>query len=102
MFQLEGHLTRDLTETFWGSLDATWLSGGESTIDGTKGGPVDNLGMGFTLGYQINESLQLTFGYKSTINDSDPTDLRMDGFYFSIMNGWHSVIEGMNRLSGDS
>ena len=33
MFQVEGHLTRDFTETLWGSLDTTWVAGGKSTID---------------------------------------------------------------------
>lgn len=98
MVQVEAHLTRDMTETFWGSLDATWITGGDSTIGGVGGESPDSLGIGFTLGYQISESFQLTFGYKSTINDNDPTDLRMDGFYISLMNGWHPIIEGMNRL----
>lgn len=100
LFQVEAHLTRDLTETFWGSLDATWISGGESTIGGMGNEAPDSFGIGFTVGYQISESFQLTFGYKSTVNDSDPSDLHMDGFYISLMNGWHSIIEGMNRLGG--
>jgi hypothetical protein len=101
MFEVEGHLTRDLTESSWGSFDAVWVTGGESTIGGTTGEPVDNIAVGLTFGYQINDSFQLTVGYRSTIDDGDPTDLRMDGFYVSLLNGWHSLIEGMNRLAGD-
>jgi hypothetical protein len=34
MFQLDAHLTRDFTEHVWGALDASWSSGGQSTING--------------------------------------------------------------------
>jgi len=34
----------------------------------------------------------------ATVNDSDPTDLRMDGFKLSLVFGWHPLVEGMNRL----
>jgi hypothetical protein len=101
-FQVEAHLTRDFTERFWGSVDTNWTSGGKSTINGQAGSSVDMIGLGYTLGYQINESLQFTFGYIATVNDSDPGDLQMDGFRLSLVFGWHPLIEGMGRLnSGD-
>ena len=98
MFQVEGHLTRDFTETLWGSLDATWVSGGKSTVGGMPGESLDNLGFGLTLGYPLSDKMQLTIGYMATINDSGPTDLQMDGFRFSLVYGWHKLIEGMERL----
>ena len=98
MFQVEGHLTRDFTETFWGSLDAVWITGGKSTIDGQSGESLDNLGIGFTAGYPLSESLQLTVGYAASVNDSAPDDLQMDGFKISLVYGWHKIIEGMGRL----
>jgi hypothetical protein len=101
MFQLEGHLTRDFTEHFWGSLDATWMTGGESSVNGVSGDSLNNLGVGFTVGYQINDNLSLTAGYMSTVNDSDPTDLRMDGFRLSLTYGWHKVVEGQKRLKSE-
>ena len=102
MFQVEGHLTRDFTEHFWGSLDSTWLAGGESSIDGAGGDSLNNVGIGFTLGYQINDNISLTAGYMATVNDSEPTDLRMDGFRISFTYGWHKIVEGQKRLkSGD-
>jgi hypothetical protein len=101
MFQVEAHLTRDFTEHLWGSVDSTWLTGGESTIDGTGGGSLNNLGIGFTLGYQINDNISLTAGYMTTINDSDPTDLRMDGFRISFTYGWHKIVEGQKRLKSE-
>ena len=51
LFQLEAHLTRDFLDMFWGSLDATWVLGGKSTIDGEAGSSLNSVGVGFTLGY---------------------------------------------------
>ncbi len=101
MFQLEGHVTRDLVEGLWASLDGTWLTGGKSTIDGDEGESLNNIGAGVTLGYQINDKLQLTTSYMATINDSDPDDLRLDSFKISLVYGWHPLIEGMERLGGE-
>jgi hypothetical protein len=101
LFQLDAHLTRDFTEHFWGSLDAAWYYGGEATINGVSGDKLNNLGFGLTLGYQVNDNLNLTFGYKSTFNDNDPGDLRMDAFMITFVYGWHPLIEGSRRLKGE-
>ena len=54
---------------------------------------------GFTLGYQINDNMQLTLGYKSTLdNDAGSTDLQSSSFNISFVAGWHSLLEGANRL----
>jgi hypothetical protein len=99
MFQLETHLTRDLTKSLWASLDGTWKTAGASTVgDGEEGDPLDILGVGYTLGYQVNDNLAFTFGYMSTVNDSDPGDLQLDVFRVSITYGWHKIIEGQKRL----
>ena len=101
MFQVDGHLTRDFTEHFWGSLDAAWYYGGQASINGVSGEKLNNLGVGLTLGYTVNDNLNLTVGYKSTVNDSAPGDLRMDGFMVSLVYGWHPLIEGMKRLKSE-
>jgi len=101
MFQLDAHLTRDFTEHVWGALDASWYSGGQSTINGVPGEKLNNLGFGLTFGYTINDNLNLTFGYKSTVNDSAPTDLQMDNFMVTLVYGWHPLIEGMRRLKSE-
>jgi len=98
MFQVEAHLTRDFTEHFWGSLDSTYLVGGKSTVGGIVGDSLNNVGVGFTLGYQINDNISLTAGYMATVNDSEPTDLQMDGFRVSFTYGWHKIVEGQKRL----
>jgi hypothetical protein len=101
MFQLDAHLTRDLTEHFWGAIDGAWYYGGQATINGVTGQKLNNAGLGLTLGYQINDNLGLTFGYKSTLNDNAPQDLRMDRFMISLVYGWHPLIEGSRRLKKD-
>ena len=101
MFQLDAHVTRDFTEQLWGSLDLVWYNGGKATVNGVAGEKLNNVGVGFTLGYQVNNNLGLTFGYKSTINDNGPGDLRMDAFMISLVFGWHPMIEGMRRLKSE-
>jgi len=102
MFQVEGHLTRDFMERFWGSLDAIWYTGGEATIDTLPPTEkLNNFGIGGTLGYQVNDNMQLTIGYMSTFNDPEPEDLKMDGFTVKLIYGWHKLIEGMNRLNSE-
>jgi hypothetical protein len=101
MFQLDAHLTRDFTEHLWGSLDGTWYNGGKATIGGVAGEKLNNLGFGLTLGYQINDNLGLTFGYKSTVSDQAPSDLKMDAFMISLVSGWHPLIEGSKRLKSE-
>jgi len=100
LFQVDAHLTRDFTSRFWGSLDGAWYTEGAATIHGVEGEKLDNLAVGLTLGYQVNDSLGLTFGYKSTISDSAPGDLQMDSFMVSLVYGWHPIIEGVHRLQG--
>jgi hypothetical protein len=101
MFQVDAHLTRDFTEHLWGALDSSWYTGGRATIDGVAGEKLNNLGVGLTLGYQINDNLSLTVGYKSTVDDRAPGDLQMDGFMLSLVSGWHPLVEGARRLKGD-
>jgi hypothetical protein len=98
LFQLDVHLTRDFTQSFWGALDFVWYKGGQATINGVPALKLNNVGGGLTLGYTVNENLNLTVGYKSTFNSSSPDELRMDGLMISLVYGWHPMIEGMRRL----
>jgi hypothetical protein len=98
LFQLDAHVTRDFTEHFWGAVDAAWYSGGRATINGVQGEKLNNFGLGLTFGYAVNDNMNLTVGYKSTMNDSAPDALRMDGFMITLVYGWHPLIEGSKRL----
>jgi hypothetical protein len=101
LFQLDAHLTRDLTEHFWGAIDGAWYYGGKSSINGVAGEELNNLGVGLTLGYQINDNLNLTVGYKTTVNDNSPGDIRMDSFMVTLAFGWHPLLEGARRLKSE-
>jgi hypothetical protein len=98
MYQVEAHLTRDFMERAWGSLNVVSYSGGKATIDGVEGSALNNLGVGGTLGYEVNENMQINISYTSTINDGAATDLKMDGFRITLLYGWHPLVEGMRRI----
>ena len=100
LFQLEGHLTHNFAKGFWGSLDAVWYTGGKATIEGVPGTKLNNAGLSFTAGYQINDNFQLTVGYGSTFGGSAPSDLRLSQFRVTLVYGWHPLIEGVKRLGG--
>ena len=101
LFQLDAHLTRDLTEHFWAAIDGAWYNGAKASINGVSGNALNNLGVGLTLGYTTNDNLNLTVGYKSTLNDSSPGDLRMDSFMVTLVFGWHPLLEGFRRLKSE-
>lgn len=101
MYQIEAHLTRDFMERVWGSLNVVSYSGGKATVDGVEGSSLNNLGVGATLGYVINDNMQLNVSYTSTVNDKEPEDLKMDGFRITLLYGWHPLVEGMRRLNGE-
>jgi hypothetical protein len=101
LFQLDAHLTRDFTEHVWGALDASWYQGGKATINGVAGDKRNDVAFGLTLGYKINDNLNLTAGYKSTVNDSAPSAMQMDSFMVTLVFGWHPLIEGSRRLKSE-
>lgn len=102
LFQLDAHLTRDFTQNIWGALDATWYNGGQASVNGVAGQKLNNVALGLTLGYTINDNINLTLGYKATVNDGAPGDMQMDGFMMSLVFGWHPLVEGMKRLKGEN
>ena len=76
-----------------------WYQGAKSTIAGLPGGDLNYVGVGFTLGYKINDNLMLTAGYTATI-DGGPGDLDLGVFRINLIYGWHQMLEGIDRLAG--
>jgi len=102
LFQLDGHVTRDLTSSLWVSLDVLWYLGGTTAINGVAGDKLNNFGIGATAGYQITENLMLTASYMTLVSSGSPNSLQMDKFMFSLLYGWHSLVEGARRLEESS
>ena len=100
-FQLEGHLTRDLMERLWVSADVNYMYGGKSSLDGVSGDKLNSVSVGFTLGMNVTDNIQVTTSYMTSVDDNGDEDLQQDGFTFSLVYGWHSLIEGMNRLQSE-
>jgi Putative MetA-pathway of phenol degradation len=98
IYQLDAHLTRDLYQRAWVSLDATTMMGGASSINGVKTSKPNTQMLGLTLGYQVNNNMNLSFTYKSTINDSASDAMRSDVFMITLISAWHPIIEGFNQL----
>jgi hypothetical protein len=72
--------------------------GGTTSINGIAGDKLNNFGIGATAGYQITENLTLTAGYMMLVSSGSPNSLQMDRFTFSLLYGWHSLVEGARRL----
>lgn len=100
-YQLEAHITRDFMERAWGSIDVISYLGGATTVDSTVGESLNNIGVGATVGYHLNDNMNITIAYSVTVNDTEPGDLNMDSFRIGLSYGWNSLIEGMRRLKGN-
>lgn len=65
LFQLEAHLTHDLSQMFWGSLNVLYAFGGETSINGEdQDDDLEYFGGGATLGARLPKSwgTNITFG----------------------------------------
>ena len=82
VYTLEGHLTNDFSRMFWGSLDALYTFGGETTVDGiAKDNDQRSLGAGVTLGLYFSRTLGVSASYGTVVdrnkNSQDGTMFRM-------------------------
>jgi hypothetical protein len=97
LWQLEAHLTHDFTVGFFGSLDLLYRGGFQSEINGVDVGDELDVGnLGFTLNYQVTDTITVRTGFSSNVfgdNDLDNSILRMQFVY-----AWHPVTENMKRL----
>lgn len=80
LFTLETHVTRNLNQALWVSLDALYTYGGETSTDGVSNDNVQNslaLGGTFNINFSPATSLKLSYGGTVWGNDSGP-----DGQFF--------------------
>jgi hypothetical protein len=97
LWQIEAHLTRDFTRTFFGSLDLLYRSGFQSEIDGVEVGDEVDIGdFGFTLNFHVTDNVAIRTSYSSNVfgdNDIDNSLLRIQFVY-----AWHQLDEADKKL----
>ncbi|MEZ5997947.1 MAG: transporter [Hyphomonas sp.] len=104
VYAVETHLSRDMTDDAFISLDYTWISGGEQTrtnnATGAPAGTSDGLNaqiFGATIGYKISDNFSLFVGHQQTVGESgDPFELRGALTSVRLVWGWHDVIQRRN------
>ena len=109
VYSVEAHLTRDMTSEAFISLDYTWVDGGDQEfIDNASGvstGAMSGLGAqvaGVTLGFKINDNLNLNLTHMQTIGESaDPFELNGSLTKIMLNWGWHDVLERRRRSEGN-
>lgn len=109
VYSVEMHLTRDMTSKAFISLDYTWVDGGDQKLtDNTTGvlnGMTSGLGAelaGITLGFKINDNMNLNVTHFQTINESSiPFELRGSLTKVMLIWGWHDVLEPRRRFQGN-
>ena len=97
LWQLEAHLTRDFTPSFFGSLDLLYRSGFQSEINGVDAGEELDIGdLGFTLNYTTTDNLMIRTNFSSNVfgdNDLDNSIIRLQFVY-----AWHKASENFKKL----
>ena len=95
IFMVESHLTRDLTDDLFASLDYVFQSSGDTTIGGMNLGNSDSSSfLGATFGFQATDNLQMRLSFGSSIaGDLDGSMIRIEFNY-----GWHALAEALKRL----
>jgi len=97
VWQIEGHLTRDFTTRFFGSIDALYRGGFRSRINGVTVGEDLNIGnLGFTLNYQITDNFVVRTAYSSNVFGDG--DLHNSILRIGFVYGWHRSSEDMKKL----
>lgn len=106
LYSVEMHLTRDLTEQAFISLDYTWLDGGEETfVDLTSGmtvrqtSGVDADLLGVTLGFEVNDNLRIFLTHMQTMSEGG-SSISLEGSLtkISFSWSWHDVLEKVRQF----
>lgn len=72
LFQIEGHITRNINRMIWVSLDATYQFGGETSTDGVSGDDEkESFAVGGTLGVNLSKSLSINATYGGVVSHND-------------------------------
>ena len=100
-YSVAAHLTHDLNDDIWVSLDYTYIQLGDSEVGPVKTDGADFSSLGATIGTQITRNMMLTLGYQTTLDDDAPRDVQMSTFSFSLIFFWGSLTDGLHRIGSD-
>ena len=73
LFRLEGHITRNLGQAFWASLDGAYEYGGQVSADDIpQGDAPETFSLGATLGWIPSPTLALRVSYEDVVHSNVP------------------------------
>src|SRR3989442_1784138 len=72
IYSLQGHLIYEFSRALWAAFDATYYTGGRTTIDGEKGERLENVRLGLTTALSVrrHQSIKL-FGSAGVYNRTE-------------------------------
>jgi len=83
MYRLEAHVTHDFSMMLWGSVDAIYTTGGETTINGIeKDNSQRSLGLGVSLGAFFSPTVGMTLSYGEIVSNNEHSQ---DGRSFRVV-----------------
>jgi hypothetical protein len=69
LLQLEAHVTRNINPSLWVSVDALFMDGAETTIDGvSQNDRQRSLALGATVSVALNDAVSATLSYTDAVN----------------------------------
>ena len=82
LYKLEAHLTHDFSMMLWGSVDAMYTTGGETTVNGIeKDNSQRSLGLGVSLGAFFSPTMGMTLSYGEIVSNNEHSQ---DGSMFRV------------------
>ena len=86
IYKIEAHVTHDFNMMLWGSVDAMYTTGGETTVNGIeKDNSQRSLGLGVSLGAFFSPTMGMTMSYAEIVSNNehsqDGTMFRVTGKY---------------------
>jgi Putative MetA-pathway of phenol degradation len=84
LFRIEGHVTHNFNRAFWGSVDLTGNTGGQTTTDDVSDNNSKSwMGAGITAGMNFSPAFGISATYGGIIAGNDPAP-DGDGFRFNL------------------
>ncbi len=82
LYRLEAHVTHDFNMMLWGSVDAMYTTGGETTVNGLdKDNSQRSLGLGVSLGAFFSPTIGMTLSYGEIVSNNEHSQ---DGSMFRV------------------